>query len=152
MKLKNGVRICSIRGCRESHYAKDFCMHHYNVSEPVREKEKARRKTPEGKEKEHKKNKKYNRSFKGMIKSKMRHAGLPESERPKVEEAFKTFNLKCHCCGTNKPGGRGSWNLDHKGKRFRGIVCLYCNVAAGMLNDSIKRCEMLISYLKRTSV
>jgi hypothetical protein len=127
-------------------------MHHYNTSEPVREKEIARRKTPEGKEKEHKKNKKYNKSFNGMIKNKMRHAGLPKSEQHKVEKAFKIFNNKCHCCGTSEPGGRGGWHLDHKGKRFRGIVCLYCNVAAGLLKDSVQRCEMLISYLKRTAI
>ena len=144
-----GRTTCRIKRCHGKHYAKGFCQHHYNISDEVRRKDKERRQTIAGRKAQRVKNRKYNRSFKGSINNKIRHAGLPLSEKPKVIKAFSNFKGFCYCCKSDNPGPHG-WVLDHKGKRFRGILCLWCNCAAGFLKDDIQRCKSMIQYLRRS--
>ncbi len=40
---------------------------------------------------------------------------------------------------------------DHSTGAVRGLLCTTCNLALGLLGDDLKRVEMAISYLQRTS-
>lgn len=108
------------------------------------------RKTESGQRAHTKANKKYRKSNHGLSKRRMWSKGLPSSEYPKILKAFSEFNGICQCCKSKKHGGKG-WHLDHKGKKFRGILCHLCNCAAAFLRDDIKICKEMIKYLKRMS-
>jgi hypothetical protein len=138
--------LCSTRGCREKHYAKGFCSHHYHLSEGYKEIDRKRRKS----RKARRKNLRYFQSFKGMMTRKFKGKSLTKQEKIRAEKEFKRFKGKCQCCGSRKTNSRG-WVLDHKGRKFRGILCLWCNVAAGFLKDDIKRARKIIKYLRRTN-
>lgn len=75
---------------------------------------------------------------------------LAPAEQNKARHAVKHFKGKCQCCGTRNPGAKGHWNIDHKGKKFRGIICWGCNIALGHLRDSIRVARAVIRYLRRT--
>ena len=147
-KKKQG--LCSEHGCRQRHYAKGFCMHHYHQSEAYHEIDRRRRKGKEGKRKERLKNKRYNNSAKGWMNNKFKSKNLSIKEKDRAREAFKNFDGKCQCCGSRKTNRRG-WMLDHKGRKFRGILCVWCNLAAGFVKDDVKRAKKLVAYLRRTN-
>jgi oligoribonuclease NrnB/cAMP/cGMP phosphodiesterase (DHH superfamily) len=96
------------------------------------------------------KNIKYGKSFKGNMKRRFNGKGLSEEEKNKAKDAFLNFDGKCYCCGTTDAGKKG-WVLDHKGDKFRGILCVWCNCAAGFLKDNIKKCKSLIQYLDKNN-
>jgi hypothetical protein len=75
--------------------------------------------------------------------------GLPPEEIEKAKFALSTHDKRCECCGTDKPGGRGEWSLDHdeKNKIFRGILCCGCNTSLGFVNEDIERLGHLTLYL-----
>lgn len=59
----------------------------------------------------------------------------------------------CAACGSPDPKGIRGWHVDHDhvtGK-VRGIVCLYCNVALGKVQDSVERLQRLIVYLEKNN-
>lgn len=58
----------------------------------------------------------------------------------------------CAACNTKNPGSRG-WAIDHchNSNEYRGILCHPCNIALGLVGDSIDRLKQLIGYLERTS-
>jgi oligoribonuclease NrnB/cAMP/cGMP phosphodiesterase (DHH superfamily) len=142
------MRICSIQGCGKNHYAKTFCKTHYTISyEKIY---KLKRQTEEGKQKEKAKNLKYGQSFNGNMTRRFKGKGLSEEEKNKAKIAFLNFNGRCYCCNTSDKGKKG-WVLDHKSEKFRGILCVQCNLAAGLLKDNIKRCKNLISYLNKNN-
>lgn len=67
--------------------------------------------------------------------------GLPAPTRPEPE--------KCECCGGPQTNGR-SIALDHShvtGK-FRGWLCNPCNLAIGMLGDTIDGVRRAVRYLE----
>ncbi len=73
----------------------------------------------------------------------------PESK----EALFLSQGSACAACGSPDPRGVRGWHIDHDhitGK-VRGIVCLYCNVALGKVEDSVDRLKMLIAYLEKHS-
>lgn len=53
----------------------------------------------------------------------------------------------CAACGTDEPGGRG-WHTDHSHKsgEVRGVLCGYCNVALGMMQEDATRLRKLADY------
>lgn len=63
------------------------------------------------------------------------------------EEMLNKQNNKCGICGTDKPGGRGQWHIDHchKTNKIRGLLCQKCNMALGMFGDNI---EVLLNAVK----
>jgi hypothetical protein len=66
------------------------------------------------------------------------------------EAAFMAQGQKCAGCGTPTPSSKRGWCTDHchaTGK-FRGIVCLQCNVALGMAKDDPERLRRLAVYLE----
>jgi len=85
--------------------------------------------------------------------------------RDKVREAelLRKYNLsladyhqmlasqggKCAMCGSAKPGGHGTFHVDHDHTTgaVRGLLCHHCNVGLGHLGDEPKRAaEMLWRY------
>lgn len=60
----------------------------------------------------------------------------------------------CAACGTDKPGGRGDFHVDHchDHGHVRGLLCADCNVGIGYLHHSVARMEAAIRYLNRTSL
>lgn len=67
------------------------------------------------------------------------------------EEMLNKQNNKCGICGTDKPGGRGQWHIDHchKTNKIRGLLCQKCNMALGMFGDNI---EVLLNAVKWLSL
>lgn len=55
----------------------------------------------------------------------------------------------CAACGSDDPGSPKGWRVDHSHDtgEVRGILCHNCNVALGMVRDSVDRLEALIRYL-----
>jgi hypothetical protein len=144
------IGLCSVRGCREKHYAKTFCSHHYHLSDGYKEINRKCRSGKEGERRERRKNRRYNESFKGRMTRKFGGKNLTKKEKIRAEEEFKKFDGKCQCCGSRKTSSKG-WVLDHKGRKFRGILCVWCNVAAGFLKDSVYRAKKVMQYLRRTN-
>lgn len=58
----------------------------------------------------------------------------------------------CLICGTGKPGGIGSFQVDHnhKNRRIRGLLCNLCNRGIGYFQDDPKRCEKAATYLEES--
>ena len=57
----------------------------------------------------------------------------------------------CAICKTDKPGGRGNrLNVDHDHNtgQLRGLLCHYCNVGIGIMQDSVNLVEAAITYLQ----
>lgn len=62
---------------------------------------------------------------------------LPE-EKQKALTVLQNFDGHCQCCGGTDGGGRGwCFDHDHQTRRFRGIICGYCNAMLGMARDNI---------------
>ena len=60
---------------------------------------------------------------------------------------------RCAACGTTEWGERGPHiDHDHETGTVRGILCLKCNLAAGLLGDSPTRARELAEYLERTKL
>lgn len=57
---------------------------------------------------------------------------------------------KCAICGTSSPGGRWSRfsvDHDHETGRVRGLLCLRCNRALGLMDDDPRRLQRAANYL-----
>ena len=57
---------------------------------------------------------------------------------------------RCALCGTTKPGGRGSWHVDHnhETRKVRGLLCRRCNTNLGVY-EILEQNPRLESYLKQ---
>jgi len=57
---------------------------------------------------------------------------------------------RCAICGTETPGGKGGWHLDHDHDTgaIRGLLCHACNIALGYMGDDQDRLEAAIEYLR----
>ncbi len=69
-----------------------------------------------------------------------KRAGYPKPTRPEPSI--------CECCG--KPCSRKSLNLDHDHEtgKFRGWLCIRCNVGIGHLGDTRERLLQALDYLE----
>jgi len=68
------------------------------------------------------------------------------------ETRLKQQGNVCACCGTDTPGHRGTFVVDHchlSGK-VRGLLCNNCNQALGLMRDSIGYGLSLVAYLVNT--
>lgn len=64
----------------------------------------------------------------------------------------------CAICGTDEPGGSGRWHIDHDhaccpskrscGRCIRGLLCMRCNMALGLLGDDEAALEAALRYLR----
>jgi Recombination endonuclease VII len=69
------------------------------------------------------------------------------------EKMFEEQSGRCKLCGTDKPGGKGDFHIDHchdKG-HVRGLLCHNCNVGIGNFHHDISKLELAISYIKKTA-
>ena len=57
---------------------------------------------------------------------------------------------RCAICGTDKPGGKERWCVDHckKTGRVRGLLCNCCNPGLGFFKHDIALLQRAIDYLK----
>ena len=79
----------------------------------------------------------------------LRKMGLSELEIEKATTAWREHNGFCQICGVEKPGGMGSWLVDHchNKNKFRGILCNRCNTLIGFAEDSVDVLKSAIEYL-----
>lgn len=77
------------------------------------------------------------------VKKKWKRMGYPEPTRPRPE--------MCELCG--RSGGAKALHLDHDHAtgKFRGWLCVRCNMALGLLRDSPQLLRDLADYLERNS-
>lgn len=80
----------------------------------------------------------------------LRRYGITFAEK---EAMLTSQGNRCACCGSEDPRGKNGWHVDHchaTGK-VRGLLCLYCNVALGKVQDSVDHLKKLITYLETHS-
>lgn len=67
----------------------------------------------------------------------------------KFSEMLASQDGKCAVCKTPEPRGKTSWHVDHDHEtgQIRGILCITCNIALGMLHDDPARCRAAADYL-----
>ena len=56
----------------------------------------------------------------------------------------------CMVCGADKGLHKMKCDHDHHSGKFRGWLCHRCNLALGMMDDSIKKLTSAINYLSTT--
>lgn len=79
------------------------------------------------------------------VRLKSKYGTTPEA----VDAMLEDQGGLCAICGTDDPGGRGFWNIDHDhgtGK-IRGLLCTACNRGIGLLGDDIDRLMSAAAYL-----
>lgn len=67
------------------------------------------------------------------------------------DDALKVYGARCGACGTDRPGGKGIFCVDHchvSGK-VRGLLCNACNLGIGLLGDSADSIRKALHYLQR---
>ena len=91
---------------------------------------------------------------KEQIKSSRRRAWL--KKRYGLSEAdwtvlFGSQDQCCAACGSNTPQSKQDWAVDHchKTGEVRGILCIPCNLALGMMKDDPIKIDRLAGYLRR---
>jgi len=74
--------------------------------------------------------------------------GITVAER---DAMLAAQGYKCLACGTDRPGNRWGWQVDHchATGRIRGVLCHFCNVSIGNAKDNIETLQKWISYLQR---
>lgn len=57
---------------------------------------------------------------------------------------------RCAICGTDTPGGKGNWHIDHDHITgvVRSLLCHACNVGLGNFNDNPDQLRAAIAYLE----
>ncbi len=68
-----------------------------------------------------------------------------------LECLFELQGRKCASCGSLEPRSKKGWAIDHNHEtdEIRGILCQPCNVALGMVEESIERLHQLEAYLRK---
>lgn len=63
---------------------------------------------------------------------------------------FAAQNYSCAGCGSDVPKSKRGWVTDHQHGtvQVRGILCLQCNVALGMVGDDPNTLRRLANYLE----
>lgn len=77
---------------------------------------------------------------------KRKYGASPED----IEFTFGSQGRCCGICGSETPNGRSpQWHIDHdhQTKKFRGVLCVYCNWLLGNARDSIQILQNAIDYL-----
>lgn len=66
------------------------------------------------------------------------------------DDMLKAQGCRCALCGSDFPGGRGRFVVDHchTTGRIRGLLCNLCNVGLGALRESPSLLSKAIEYLE----
>jgi hypothetical protein len=65
-----------------------------------------------------------------------------------IEKHRRKGDARCYSCG-RKPDTMLCRDHHHESETFRGLLCIPCNLALGLLRDDIERVEALAEYLRR---
>jgi hypothetical protein len=67
-----------------------------------------------------------------------------------AQKALDTHKGRCKICRTTRPGGRGTWHVDHdhRTKKIRGVLCLRCNAGIGLLKEKPAILRRAADYLE----
>lgn len=81
----------------------------------------------------------------------LRKDGVPEVEIALAKQALLNFVGVCGICEIANPKHKRKFTLDHdhETKRFRGIVCGFCNSAMGMAKDSPSILRLMADWIER---
>ena len=65
------------------------------------------------------------------------------------DEMLEAQGGRCACCGTDTPGGKGAFHVDHCHDTggVRGLLCQSCNAAIGALGDNVDGVWQAMLYL-----
>jgi hypothetical protein len=68
----------------------------------------------------------------------------------RFERLFAAQGRCCAVCKASEPRGVRDWHVDHDHETgaVRGILCITCNIALGMLHDDPARCRAAADYLE----
>jgi hypothetical protein len=93
-----------------------------------------------------------------MSSSTKRRLAHPETARERVRkstykklgisEPTRPYPAACECCGV-PVARRLHLDHDHETRRFRGWLCLRCNVLLGALGDTVQGIEQTVQRFKR---
>lgn len=74
--------------------------------------------------------------------------GITHNDYLKMLEAQ---NGRCAICGTETPGGKGTFHVDHchSNGKVRGLLCGNCNRGIGYLKDSVLNLSAAVLYLNK---
>lgn len=77
----------------------------------------------------------------------IRSYGICEAQH---DELLKKQGNRCAICRTDKPGGNGSFHIDHchSSGKVRGLLCANCNMALGKFFDNTAFLQNAINYLQ----
>ncbi len=66
-----------------------------------------------------------------------------------IEELEASYTGYCHSCGVNEASLSTNLHMDHSHEtgKLRGWLCNGCNLAAGYLQDSSRKAQLLAGYL-----
>lgn len=72
----------------------------------------------------------------------------------KYEQMLQAQGHRCAMCGTDKPGGRGRFAVDHCHftRKVRGLLCNLCNLGLGAFQDDTDLMQKAIEYVKSKGV
>lgn len=70
----------------------------------------------------------------------------------KYSKILETQEHKCKICGTDNPGHKGKFVIDHchKHGHVRGLLCNRCNIMLGFAKDDTDILANAITYLKNS--
>ena len=62
---------------------------------------------------------------------------------------FIAQGKKCGICGSNKPGSKNGWHMDHNHKLEtpRGVLCFQCNSKLGLVENG--KVNLFFAYLEK---
>lgn len=74
--------------------------------------------------------------------------GISHEER---DDLLARQGGECAVCGSTDSGSKKGWHVDHchTTQVIRGVLCATCNIALGMVGDSVDKLNLLTQYLLR---
>jgi hypothetical protein len=66
------------------------------------------------------------------------------------DQMLESQGHRCAICGTDTPGGKGAWHVDHDHDTgaVRGLLCHHCNTAIGNLKDDPELLRKAANYIE----
>jgi len=73
---------------------------------------------------------------------------------PKTSDAIEAYrkNGVCACCNRRPRKGQLCRDHHHKSKTFRGLLCIPCNLALGLIKDDPETAAAMAEYLRKPPV
>jgi hypothetical protein len=96
----------------------------------------------------------YNINKKELIKKRVntRYIQKYNMTSKQKKEMIKNQNYRCLCCGCDLrkiPQKLRCIDHDHVKNNVRGVLCHFCNLSLGMMNEDIEKLKLLIIYIEK---